>query len=103
MSLFKFPAGPSGNTLPEFADYQWWFKELQDAVSTGTLDQRRALSVVRNLLDTAKVTYEKLEQVQTALEHSTHTLHTYPTGEQCKCSQCEFVRLRDEALKVKGD
>lgn len=34
-----------------------------------------------------------------ALEASAHRLHVQPDGEDdCRCSQCRFVRLRDAAL-----
>ena len=33
-----------------FDESQWWFKELEAAVATGTPDQKRAVAVVRNLL-----------------------------------------------------
>lgn len=37
----------------------------------------------------------------TALQASTHSLHTIPGG-PCKCSQCHFVRLRYSALAKAG-
>lgn len=33
-----------------------------------------------------------------ALQAGPNTVHTYPSGEECKCSQCEFVRLRNAAI-----
>jgi len=45
-------AGPSGDTLSDFRDGQWWVKELDAVVANGTNDQRRAVAVVRNLLAT---------------------------------------------------
>ncbi len=36
--------------LTGFKDGQWWVQELETAVAKGTLDQKRALSVARNLL-----------------------------------------------------
>lgn len=38
-----------------------------------------------------------------ALKASTHTLHPQMNGEECLCSQCEFVKLRDLVVaKVEG-
>jgi len=38
--------------LSEFRIDQWWFAELEAAVKDGTTDQKRAVFVVRNLLET---------------------------------------------------
>lgn len=39
-----------------------------------------------------------------ALEMSPHMLHTFQDGSDCHCSQCEFVRLRNAAIKrAKGE
>lgn len=44
--------GISGDKLSEFRIDQWWFAELEAAVKDGTTDQKRAVFVVRNLLET---------------------------------------------------
>lgn len=41
-------------------------------------------------------------QLVAALKASPHVLHTLSGGEQCKCSQCDFVRERDAALSAAG-
>jgi hypothetical protein len=45
-------AGPSGDCLSDFQEGQWWLAELDAAVANGTQEQKRAVSVVRNLLAT---------------------------------------------------
>lgn len=45
---------PSG--VMEFAEGQWWLRELDAMAATGTPDQKRAVAVVRNLLRTAHAT-----------------------------------------------
>jgi regulator of replication initiation timing len=39
------------------------------------------------------------QRLREALGQSTHSEHTLAYGAQCRCGQCEFVRLRDKALK----
>lgn len=39
------------NVDDEYSTDQWWYKELEDLVSNGTLDQKRALYTVRNLVE----------------------------------------------------
>lgn len=41
---------PEAKLVDEFRAEQWWVKELESAVSGGTVDQRRAVAVVHNLL-----------------------------------------------------
>ena len=56
LAALKAPAVADG----EFGAEQWWFAELDAALSSGTADQRRALAVVRNLLGQfAAVTAER--------------------------------------------
>ena len=39
-----------------------------------------------------------------ALKSSNHTLHPTVNGEECLCSQCAFVKLRDAAIaKATGE
>ena len=43
------------------------------------------------------------DELLAALEASEHMLHKLPDFEQCKCGQCDFVRLRDSAIaKARG-
>lgn len=43
--------GASGDTLDDFKADQWWVKELEEMVQNGAPDQKRAVAVVRNLLE----------------------------------------------------
>lgn len=46
--------GPQGNVLNDFNETQWWVAELESAVRKGTDEQKRAMGVLHNLLDTLK-------------------------------------------------
>ena len=39
------------NAEQTFSTDQWWFKELENLVENGTLEQKRALAVVTNLVN----------------------------------------------------
>ena len=39
-----------------------------------------------------------LDQALEALENGPSTFHTYPDKSECRCSQCQFVRLRKAAI-----
>ena len=43
--------GNSGDTLADFSADQWWVKELE-AIAIDTHDQKRAIAVLHNLLET---------------------------------------------------
>ena len=43
--------GASGDTLKDFSADQWWVKELE-AIAKDTPDQKRAIAVLHNLLET---------------------------------------------------
>ena len=45
--------------MNEFNEGQWWFKEIECALSEGTPDQRRAIAVIRNLLQTVNENKDK--------------------------------------------
>ena len=45
--------------MNEFNEGQWWFKEIECALSEGTPDQRRAIAVIRNLLQTVNENEDK--------------------------------------------
>lgn len=63
------------DSLSDFQEGQWWLKELDAMAMDGTPDQKRAVAVVRNLMNAAKA----LHSVDTPYGHvTTHSV----TGQQ---------------------
>jgi hypothetical protein len=112
--------GPSGDYLRDFSDEQWWVAELEATVVKGTLDQKRAVAVVRNLLATVAaniqappaaqpaqepVVYIRKDQLQKAMQSAMLCeVTSEPRQDRVRIYTAppkrEWVGLTDEAIKA---